>query len=818
MSPEGNAGLAAGALASPPGRKLVLVVWLFVGIVVAMLALVVVSLGMLSSGRAIVAAEAIWAKAQKDALYHLSRYAEDARESDYLAFTRAIEVPLAARTAREEFLKAEPDLDVVRRELVRAGIDPSDIDGMVQLAWRLRHFGPMEEALALWKQSDERVDALVALARKLHSEGVYSEPQRREALAQIDLIQSRIAQHQGEFSASLGSALRAGKSLLILGLLAVGGLLLLVAIAVARRILTQSENLQKTLLENESQLRNLIESAPLPLLIVRRRDEHILYANERALHLFGLTPAQVRAREMSDFYAEPGERETVMQAIDSIGSVRDREVEMKDRSGRRVWVLLSAQRIRYGGEACLLKTLHNIDDRKRMQDDMRHRAMHDTLTNLPNRGMFMEALDRALRRSKRRQNRISVLFIDLDRFKVINDTLGHQAGDQLLTAVAERLRSAVRDSDLVARLGGDEFVVLIEDHAGPEEVMIVAQKILQMLDRPVLIEWREVHISCSIGIAAYPDDGEEVDVLMKNADIAMYQAKERGRNNFQFYSPELNKLTLQRLELETRLKGALERNEFFLQYQPEIDLATGKVLGVEALLRWQDPKTELVMPVDFIPLAEETGTIIQIGRWVLDQALADLKRWRDQGLDIYVSVNISARQFQHHDLLNEVFQALQNHHVSAKHLRLEVTETMMMHDPPAAERALSALKGLGVELAVDDFGTGFSSLSLVRRFPIHVVKIDKSFVGGCPHNRECVAIVQAVSAMAYTLGLRVVAEGVETQEQLDMIAAFGCDGAQGFLFSRPVVAAGVPWLVSDPPELRIAPPQLHHFPANTAAG
>jgi len=722
------------------------------------------------------------------------------------------------REARQEFRKPEPDLEVVRRELVRAGIDPSDIDGMVTLTWRLRRFGHMQEALTLWKQSDQRIDALVALARKLHSEGVASEPQRREALAQIDFVQSRIAQHQDEFSASLGAALRAGKSLLILGMLAVGGILLLTAIAVARRILTQSENLQKTLLENESQLRNLIESAPLPLLIVRRRDEHIVYANERALQLFGLTPAQARGRLMSDFYADAGERETVMQAIDSTGSVRDREVEMQDRSGRRVWVLLSAQRIRYGGEACLLKTLHNIDDRKRMQDDMRHRAMHDTLTNLPNRGMFMEALDRTLKRSKRRQNRISVLFIDLDRFKVINDTLGHQAGDQLLTAVAERLRSAVRDSDLVARLGGDEFVVLIEDHAGPEEVMIVAQKILQMLDRPVLIEWREVHISCSIGIASYPDDGEEVDVLMKNADIAMYQAKERGRNNFQFYSPELNKLTLQRLELENRLKGALERNEFFLQYQPEIDLATGKVLGVEALLRWQDPKTDLVMPVDFIPLAEETGTIIHIGRWVLNQALEDLKRWLEQGLDdIYVSVNISARQFQHHDLLNEVFQALQNHDVPAKHLRLEVTETMMMHDPPAAERALGALKGLGVELAVDDFGTGFSSLSLVRRFPIHVVKIDKSFVGGCPQNRECVAIVQAVAAMAYTLGLRVVAEGVETQEQLDMVAAFGCDGAQGYFFSRPVVAAGVPWLVSDPPQLRLSAPALQQ-PANTATG
>src|SRR6185503_13072700 len=245
-----------------------------------------------------------------------------------------------------------------------------------------------------------------------------------------------------------------------------------------------------------------IESAPLPLLIVRRRDQHILYANERALQQFGLTGAQARGRAISDFYAEPGERLVVMETLDRAGAIRDREVEMHDRMGRRFWLLLSAQRIQYAGEACLLKALHNIDDRKRMQDDMRHRAMHDSLTNLPNRGMFLESLDRALRKSRRKKNRISVLFIDLDRFKVVNDTLGHQAGDQLLQAVSERLRSAVRDSDLVARLGGDEFVVLIEDHGGPEEVMIVAQKVLEMLDRPVLIDWREVHVSCSIGISS----------------------------------------------------------------------------------------------------------------------------------------------------------------------------------------------------------------------------------------------------------------------------------------------------------------------------
>ena len=709
-------------------------------------------------------------------------------------------MPLAVRRARNEMLQPNPDLASVGRDLVKGGNHPDDIEGMVQLAYRLRNFGHMQEAIALWRQTDTPIDELVAIAAQLREQNPDAgEAATRQALYEIDRIHARIAPPLARFTESLGEGLRAGKALLLTAVLMISAVLLLIAVGVSRRFVAQSERLQATLRENEAQLRNLIDSAPLPLIIVRRRDERILYANERALQQFGLTSAQARGRGMGEFFATPGERENVMEAIARQGSLRDREVEMQDRTGRRFWLLLSAQRIRYAGEPCLLQALHNIDDRKRLQDDMRHRAMHDSLTNLPNRGMFLESLDRALRQSRRRRNRMSVLFIDLDRFKVINDTLGHQAGDQLLQSVSERLRAAVRSSDLVARLGGDEFVVLIDDHAGPEEVMIVGQKILEALDRPVLIDWREVHISCSIGIASFPEDGEEVEALVKNADIAMYQAKERGRNNFQFYSPELNKLTLQRFELETRLKGALERGEFFLHYQPEVDLQTGRVLGVEALARWQDPKSGLVMPVDFIPLAEETGAIIPLGRWVLEQALIDLKSWRDQGLDLYMSVNLSARQFQHHELVNEIFQALQARGIEPRHLRLEITETMMMHDPPVAERALRALKGLGVELAVDDFGTGFSSLSLVRRFPIHVVKVDRSFVGGCPQNRECVAIVQAVAAMARTLGLRVVAEGVETEEQRDIVSSLGCDAAQGYHFSRPVVAAAVPWLVADPP-------------------
>ena len=779
------------------GRRLVLIVWLFVGIVVCLLALVVYSVSLLSSGRALVAAESAWSKSQKDAVFYLKRYVLDRTDEDFRAFERALEVPMALRRARSEMAKPAPDAGLLRRELVKAGNHPEDIDGMVKLALRIRDFAPMREANTLWGRSDAVIDDLVRLGERVRAEDPDAgEARTRQALYEIDRLHARILPYQDHFSTALGDVLRSVKDVLLFGMLAFSGAMLLVVVGVSRRFVTQSEKLQRTLQENETQLRGIVESAPLPLLVVRERDEQIVYANERALLQFGLTPAQAHGRSMRDFYANPDERKAVMAAIDRAGVLRDREVEMQDRGGRRFWLLFSAQRIRYAGEACLLEALHNIDDRKRLQDDMRHRAMHDSLTNLPNRGMFIESLDRALRQSRRRHNRISVLFIDLDRFKVINDTLGHAAGDKLLLAIAERLRASVRDSDLVARLGGDEFVVLIEDHAGPEEVMIVAQKVLEALDRPVIIDWREVHISCSIGIASRPEDGDDVETLVKNADLAMYQAKERGRNNFQFYSADLNKLTLQRFERETRLKGALERGEFFLNYLPEVDLETGRVIGVEALLRWNDPSGGVVMPAEFMPLAEETGMSTAIGRWVLARSLADLKTWNEQGLDLRLSVNLSVRQFQHHELVNDIFQALQASAIAPRQLRIELTEGMLMGDPSVAERALRSLKGLGVELAVDDFGTGFSSLSLVRRYPIHVVKIDRSFVSGCPENRECVAIVQAVAAMAYTLGLRVVAEGVETDAQRETVTALGCDGAQGFLFSRPLPAADVPALLN----------------------
>ena len=588
-----------------------------------------------------------------------------------------------------------------------------------------------------------------------------------------------------------GAYAGAAQMVLLAAPLLLSGLLLLAGVLVFRQFVAKNEELQRTLHANEAQMRLILGSAPLPLLILRAADHRLIYANTRGLQQFALDADSMRERSLADFHADPASHEALLRALERDGFVRDYEVEMVDRMGRRCWLLLSAQALQHHGEDCLLVGLANIDDRKRIQDDMRRRAMHDPLTGLPNRAMFMESLERAVHRARRRSTRFSILFVDLDRFKEVNDTLGHHAGDSLLQAVAARLTAAVRQSDLVARLAGDEFVVLLEEHGGPEEVMIVAQKVLGALQKPVTIDWRAATVSGSIGVASYPEDGTDIASLVKNADTAMYQAKERGRNNFQFYSAELNEMSRSRFEQQKRMDGALERHEFFLLYQPEVDFATGRVTAVEALVRWRDPAAGVVQPAEFLPLVEESGTVNTLGRWILDRALRDLRAWHDAGIEVVLAVNVSARQLQHDELVNEVFQSLQLHRIDARFLRLEITETALMEDSDATHRVLRSLKGMGVQLAIDDFGTGYSSLGLVRGLPVQVVKIDRSLVSACASSRECAAIVQAASAMAKALGITLVAEGVETAEQRALMKSLGCDGMQGYLVARPVEAAGI---------------------------
>jgi diguanylate cyclase (GGDEF)-like protein len=431
----------------------------------------------------------------------------------------------------------------------------------------------------------------------------------------------------------------------------------------------------------------------------------------------------------------------------------------------------------------------DITDKRVTEERIRYLAHHDELTGLANRAALQVALARAVEQARRHSRRVAVLFIDLDRFKIINDTLGHDAGDAVLKTVSTRLRESLRASDVIARQGGDEFVVVVEEFNSETDLAGVANKILDAFAQPLNLGGQEFLLTASIGIGTYPDDGRDAQGLMKAADMAMYRAKEAGKNNFQFYSPQMNSHSFERLALEAALKRALERGELLLHYQPKLDLATGRVAGVEALIRWQHPDMGLVSPLRFIPIAEETGLIAPIGSWVLVEACRQMKAWQVAGLGaLSIAVNLSGRQFVQGALLEEVLAALRNTGLEPRHLELELTESTVMQNPERAAGVLAELAALGVSIAIDDFGTGYSSLAYLKRFPVSTLKIDRSFVMNLPDDPEDAAITRAVIALARSLKLKVVAEGVETARQRDFLSAHACDLAQGFLVGRPMPA------------------------------
>ena len=419
-------------------------------------------------------------------------------------------------------------------------------------------------------------------------------------------------------------------------------------------------------------------------------------------------------------------------------------------------------------------------------------AQHDALTDLPNRILLNDRLAQALALAQRQGKQLAVMFLDLDRFKYINDSLGHAVGDQLLQSVAGRLTASVRSSDTVCRQGGDEFVILLADIEHPQDAALSAQKILTALSAPHRLNKTELHITVSIGVSIYPNDGQDMETLIKSADTAMYHAKDGGRNHYQFFEPGMTILAVERHTIEGGLRHALVAHEFVLHYQPKINLETGLISGVEALVRWQHPQRGLVLPEQFVWIAEDCGLIVPIGAWVLREACQQAKSWQDAGLPpVPVAVNISAAQFRHKGFLEDLAQILQATGLAACYLELELTESVLMRDTESNAGVLIALKDLGVRLAIDDFGTGYSSLSYLKRFPIDSLKIDQSFLRGITHasaDSDDAAIVAAVVSMGKSLNQCVIAEGVETREQLAFLQAQGCGEGQGFYFSHPVTA------------------------------
>lgn len=433
-----------------------------------------------------------------------------------------------------------------------------------------------------------------------------------------------------------------------------------------------------------------------------------------------------------------------------------------------------------------------VKERQRFEQELRHQAMHDSLTGLPNRALLMDRIGQAVEVARRETQLLTLLFLDLDRFKIVNDSLGHAAGDELLRVVTRRISLFLRPGDTFARLGGDEFVLLLPAPMPAEALAKLTSHLSRIVTKSVLVADREVSVTCSLGYSVYPQDGEDATTLLQRADAAMYEAKKDGGNRMRRYTPGLSLAAGERLDVETQLKHALQRGEFVLHYQPQIEIASGRIVGVEALVRWQHPMRGMVSPMQFIPLAEEAGLIEPIDEWVLRTACAQAAAWQRSGLPaVRIAINVSARQFHDPGLVLLVAQVLAEHCLDPEQLELEITESLSMKDPEESFRILASIRALGVSIAIDDFSTGYSNLAYLRQFPVSRIKLDRTFVNELGTQASSRAIVEAIVAMAHKLDLQVVAEGVETGEQRDHLLRYGCDELQGFWFSQPVEAAAL---------------------------
>ena len=657
---------------SPDRSSPFAIIWMFAGIVLCLLVLANFSFGLLSSTRAYVGGESLWSKAQKDAVFHLQKFAANHDPEDLRQFRANIAIPLGDHVARVEMTKPKPDFKMVRQGFLRGGNHPDDIDGMVNLYRRFEWVSFMQRAIQAWEAGDLYIAKLDEAGTLLQLEIASPTPSPEKikaTLAQISRINDNLTLIENQFVGAMSDASRSTYQLLQGIMLAATPGLLMLGIVLSLRILQQ---------------------------------------------------------------------------------------------------------------------------RKRMEDRVNHMAFHDELTSLPNRLMLSQRLDQALSRHRRAGSRLALLFLDLDRFKVINDSLGHETGDVLLRQVADRLRAHSREGDTIARMGGDEFVVLIENSGNLSDISARAQRLVEQLSAPYLLGSNDCHVTVSIGVSVFPTDGSDAPALLKAADVAMYRAKDTGRDSYQFYSAAMNVHTVERLELEFDLRHALERNEFLLHYQPKVEVATGMITGIEALLRWDHPRRGLISPMDFIPLAEETGLIASIGEWVLATACARTKEWQDQGFaKLGVAVNLSARQFADPMLLPKLTSIIRRSGLDPSSLELEITESLVMSQGGSAVAVLQQLKSLGVRIAIDDFGTGYSSLAYLKRFPIDTLKVDRSFIRDIPADSGDKQITRAIIAMAHSLRLRVVAEGVETADQLRFLRKERCDTVQGYYLHRPLPEAEV---------------------------
>lgn len=535
----------------------------------------------------------------------------------------------------------------------------------------------------------------------------------------------------------------------------------------------------------------------------RRPDNPIVYVNPAFERITGYNETEVLGRNCRFLYKQEHDQPGIHQLRHAVNAGLEARVQLHNyrKDGSPFWneLLVAPVRAEDSSISHYVGVLNDVTEQKRADESLLHLATHDSLTGLPNRILLSDRITQSINQAQRTGRQLAILFIDVDRFKIINDSLGHLVGDMMIAAVGNRLRNAVRMVDTVARVGGDEFVVVLTDINRDADIIQILPNLSQTIAEPISVDEHTLHVTASMGVSVYPRDGRDMTTLLKNADTAMYQAKEAGRNTFRFYTSDMNANAVDRLHLEIDLRKAISRNELLIHYQPQVDFDTGRIIAAEALVRWQHPQKGLIPPGDFIPLAEESGMIVPIGEWVLREVCAQIKIWRKAGaVHPKVAINLSPSQFHQANLVEMFEQALLDFEIPADALELEITEGTLMHNPAEAATVLRALNRMGFNLAVDDFGTGYSSLAYLKRFPLHALKIDRSFIQDIETNRDSAAIAAAVISLAHNLGLKVVAEGVEDIHQMEHLHGLECDFAQGYLYGRPMPAEELLALILEP--------------------
>ncbi len=820
----------------------------FSAAIIGLLAVMDLSFNLAAGVRSYTRGEGLWSKGQKDGVYWLLRYLRTLDEQDYGRYLESIRMPLGDREARIELGKPDFNAALVRRGFLEGGNAADDIPYMVNLFRRFGGTAAFAPAIAVWSEADRYILRLQDCGQEVHdavSSGHLTRERQDQLLAHLDEINANLTRLENQFSSDFGDGARLVRTALAGLILVSAAVLLLCGLCVSWWISRAIEDAIQGLragalrvsagnLDHQIEVHSRDELGELAGIfndMVRHRRhaeeelrsatefrERVMHSATNAIYVIDLqghfTMVNPRTSEITGYSARqligtayagviaPELVESVAERFNKILrdgiSLRGEETEILRADRTRVAISFSAGPLyRDGRISAVVGTAEDITERKHVEAYIRHSAQHDALTGLPNRTLLLDRLDVAMRQSRRNGSRVAALMIDLDNFKRINDSLGHQFGDQLLLHVSEQLKASIRDIDTVSRLGGDEFVIVLTDVEGREQLAPLIAKITDAISTPVTIDGHELLVTPSIGGCFYPEDGDSTSALLKHADVAMYHAKSAGRSNIQWFTGVMLQETVDRLALGSALRRAVENGELCMHYQPEICLKSGRVVGMEALMRWKHPERGMVPPNRFIPVAEETGQIVALGQWALNTACHEAARiQRRTGQPLVLAVNVSPRQFQQQGWLEVVRSALRQSGLAPQHLELEITESMLMRNPEESVAVLHHLRAFGVTVVIDDFGTGYSSLSYLTRLPIDKIKIDRSFVRDLATDAADATVINAIIAMARSLNIRVIAEGVETQAQQAYLRERGCDEAQGFYYGAAVPVDRFPSLAA----------------------